>query len=471
MKNYLFNNFFKKGASLFLLLFLLTRITLAQVNLIPNGDFEDLIRTTVNPFYFGISAYMPPWREGLLPQWEDRNEGFSARFDSSLTWRGVPNNYWGKQLAQSGDSYAGFIVYRNDTSGLGALPGYNPSWVFQSNKLNRPLHINLPYYFSFYFSLAEKSGLAINKISVHFTKDSTLHDGIFALCCPFPPFEPMVRADTNTIYSDTLEWTHAESVFTSDSAALWMVVGCLNKYNQVKFDTVNPTFDPGLAYYYFDNFELYELQPYLGNDTSLCPNDSGYLINAHQGFDSYLWSTGDTGRSLRVYNSGQYWVKASWKNYTLYDTIQVTFFPVPEPQILANSFIVAPGIMQLQSVGGYQSYLWSNGATTAFTNTNATGSFWLQATTAEGCVVTDTLEIKSQNLALIIPSLVASNEAFNIKNLPPNCRLSIFNEAGQVVYYSENFQNCCIPKLAAGMYFVDLLLNDENRIKAKVIFH
>jgi hypothetical protein len=25
--------------------------------------------------------------------------------------------------------------------------------------------------------------------------------------------------------------------------------------------------------------------------------------------------------------------------------------------------------------------------------------------------------------------------------------------------------------LAAGMYFVDLLLNDENRIKAKVIFH
>ena len=450
-----------------MLLFLFPPFGFTQVNLIPNGDFEELIRTSAHPTFFGIEFYMPPWN-GAGCHGDNGSEGFSARFDASLNFRSVPENVWGNQHAQSGDSYAGFLNFRNDTSGI--IYGYNPSWKFLGNKLKSPLNPSLPYYLSYYFNLAEKSGLAINKISVHFTKDSTLCDANIPLCCLFPSFDPLVRADTNAIHRDSLNWKHAESVFTTDSLVQWMIVGCLDKFYQVKFDTMNAPLGASFAYYYFDNFELYELQPYLGNDTSLCPNDSGYLISAHQGFDSYLWSTGDTGRSLRVYNSGQYWVKASWKNYTLYDTIQVTFFPVPEPQILANSFIVAPGIMQLQSVGGYQSYLWSNGATTAFTNTNATGSFWLQATTAEGCVVTDTLEIKSQNLALIIPSLVASNEAFNIKNLPPNCRLSIFNEAGQIVYYSENFQNCCLPKLAAGMYFVDLLLNDGNRIKAKVIF-
>jgi hypothetical protein len=469
MKNCSFIKFFKARAKIFLLSLLFSSSGFAQVNLIPNGDFEDLKRNTLDTLFSGIYAYMPPWNGTNCMNYMGA-EAYSERFTHSLMypWR-VPINHWGYQYAQSGNSYAGILLYRNDSNGV--APNYNPAWNFLGNKLRGPLKPGLPYYFSFYFNLADNSGLAINKISVHFTKDSTLCKMDSASYLFYSPFEPLIRVDTTIIHTDSLNWTHYEKVFMSDSSVQIMYLGCLDKYYQVKFDTVNSTFDPITAYYYFDNFELYELHPYLGNDTSLCPNDSGYLISAHQGFDSYLWSTGDTGRSLRVYNSGQYWVKASWKNYTLYDTIQVTFFPVPEPQILANSFIVAPGIMQLQSVGGYQSYLWSNGATTAFTNTNATGSFWLQATTAEGCVVTDTLEIKSQNLALIIPSLVASNEAFNIKNLPPNCRLSIFNEAGQIVYYSENFQNCCIPKLAAGMYFVDLLLNDENRIKAKVIFH
>jgi hypothetical protein len=150
---------------------------------------------------------------------------------------------------------------------------------------------------------------------------------------------------------------------------------------------------------------------------------------------------------------------------------RLIFFPLPQAQLQTYSFIVSPGTMQLQSSGDYKNYLWSTGATSSSITTNATGLFWLQATTADGCMVYDTLTIEDKNLALIIPSIVAPNEAFTIKNLPPNCRLSIFNEAGQIVYLSDNFQNCCVPKLAAGMYFVDLILNDGSRRKNKVIFY
>jgi hypothetical protein len=468
MKNFSFIKFLKEGAKYFLFPLLFSSSGFAQVNLIPNGDFEDLARTTLDSLFYGINPYMPPWN-GTNCFWNMGVEPYSERFTPSLMWPWrVPINIWGKQYAQSGDSYAGFFIYRPYP---GANPNNNPAWNFLGNKLTKPLQPGLPYYFSFYFNLADKSGLAINKISVHFTQDSTLCRMDSASYLFYSPFEPLIRADTNMLHTDSIFWTHTETVFTSDSAVQMMYVGCLDKYYQVKFDTVNSTSDPNTSYYYFDNFELYELQPYLGRDTSLCPNDSGYLISAHRGFDHYLWNTGDTGRTLRVYNSGQYWVKATWQGQHLYDTIQVNFFPLPQAQLQTYSFIVSPGTMQLQSSGDYKNYLWSTGATSSSITTNATGLFWLQATTADGCMVYDTLTIEDKNLALIIPSIVAPNEAFTIKNLPPNCRLSIFNEAGQIVYLSDNFQNCCVPKLAAGMYFVDLILNDGSRRKNKVIFY
>ena len=63
-------------------------------------------------------------------------------------------------------------------------------------------------------------------------------------------------------------------------------------------------------------------KPSLGNDTTIC---AGTTIELHAGFygDSFLWSTGEKGFSIKVNKAGQYWVKVKKDGCIGRDTINI----------------------------------------------------------------------------------------------------------------------------------------------------
>jgi uncharacterized protein (TIGR02145 family) len=66
----------------------------------------------------------------------------------------------------------------------------------------------------------------------------------------------------------------------------------------------------------------------LGPDRSICLGDST-LLNAGPGRSWYLWNTGETSQTIRVKNSGTYWVRVSDAHCIVSDTVLVSTTSTP----------------------------------------------------------------------------------------------------------------------------------------------
>jgi gliding motility-associated-like protein len=75
----------------------------------------------------------------------------------------------------------------------------------------------------------------------------------------------------------------------------------------------------------------------LGDDTTIC---SGEFINlsVQEGYDQYLWSTGETDWSVQVNQAGVYWVMVNSCGYQMSDTIQVGLYASPNLITVPNVF-------------------------------------------------------------------------------------------------------------------------------------
>ena len=82
-------------------------------------------------------------------------------------------------------------------------------------------------------------------------------------------------------------------------------------------------------------------------------------------------------------------------------------------------------------------------------------------------ICTDCPAIVSEEL--MIPTLLGSNEIFEIKVLPANSTLIIFNTLGQVVYNNSSYDNkFTMANLSSGIYYYYLKFADENIYKGKL---
>ncbi len=125
-----------------------------------------------------------------------------------------------------------------------------------------------------------------------------------------------------------------------------------------------------------------------GGATSICAGGSVTLTSSPG--TSYLWSTGATTASINVTTAGSYTVQvtnaAGCQSPASAATV-VTVNALPAaPTITAGgaTTFCAGGSVTLTSSAG-NSYLWSNGATTASINVTTSGSYTVQVTNASGC--------------------------------------------------------------------------------------
>lgn len=207
-----------------------------------------------------------------------------------------------------------------------------------------------------------------------FGSDTTLCNNETLLLRLEPPNSSIFNAVYSWQNNSTLDTFHIRQ-----SGTYW---GTVTYQGCTATDTIHVQYING------DNFTL-------GRDTSLCAGDS-LLITVPLDNAIYLWNTGETSQSIRVYNTGQYHVSVTNGLCTTRDTIQVTFqyrpvFSLGNDTTLCegNILVLLPGLS-----GG--NFLWQDGSTQPMLTVTVEGLYKLQYT-LNGCVVSDSIQVGYNN--------------------------------------------------------------------------
>jgi len=117
-------------------------------------------------------------------------------------------------------------------------------------------------------------------------------------------------------------------------------------------------------------------------------------------YQSIIWSTNATSISINVTNSGTYSATISNGSCIATDSITVNFLPAPTLTVSNDtSFCGAIQNLPISASSGFDTYLWSNGATTANILVNAAGVYEVTASMNNGCNFTDSVEVRNNVLA------------------------------------------------------------------------
>ncbi len=203
----------------------------AQTNLVPNPSFE-------------INSACPN-NEGQIydaANWYTPTYGTPDYFDTCCTIPnnvGVPKNVFGYQNAEDGAGYFGIIAH--DSS--------NSYTEYISVHLNTTLIINTKYFVTFYISLCDSSGIAIDQMGCLFSTQAIKR-------LDYLPFNltPQVANPNFNYLSNKQNWTKISGSFIADSVYKYLTIGDLKDSAQTHFIKL-PYGQPGMhyAYYYIDN--------------------------------------------------------------------------------------------------------------------------------------------------------------------------------------------------------------------------
>jgi hypothetical protein len=138
----------------------------------------------------------------------------------------------------------------------------------------------------------------------------------------------------------------------------------------------------------------------LGVDIEACVGDS-IEIDAGAGFLSYLWSNGETSRTIIATSSNDYSVIAvSAVCGTVYDTVHVDFHSIAAPD-LGNDTTICIGNTLLLDAGTANGYNWNTGATSSSISVSNSGEYTVIVSDMYGCENTDTLQLTVSSLPIV----------------------------------------------------------------------
>jgi len=206
-------------------------------NLVPNPSFEDTVdcpwNTSQISFATGWTNY-----SGSVDYYN------SCAGGAALS---VPENIYGYQPAADGNAYAGIVTYaHNDTS-------YSGREVI-GGQLITSLSIGQKYFVSFKVSFTPndfETGRAANKTGVLFSTTP------YNPTNNRPPVNNFAHVYTDSIITDTVNWTMIAGSFVADSTYDYLSIG--NFFTNPNTDTIvfnSDTLDGCCSYYYVDDVRV-----------------------------------------------------------------------------------------------------------------------------------------------------------------------------------------------------------------------
>ena len=152
----------------------------------------------------------------------------------------------------------------------------------------------------------------------------------------------------------------------------------------------------------------------IGPDTTIC-RDSLYKFNAGNGFSSYLWQDGSSNSVYYADLPGAYWVTVTdQQGCSASDTARILgVADNPQDFLQSTAEICSQGQLplELDAIGTWARYLWSNDATGPATTITAPGQYWLQVTSSVGCMARDSITVsgKACPIGIFFPNAFTPN--------------------------------------------------------------
>jgi len=223
-----------------------------------------------------------------------------------------------------------------------------------------------------------------------------------------------------------------------------------------------------------------------------------YELDAGNPGDQYLWSTGETTRTIIATGSGptDFWVTVTNDSgCSTSDTIVLNFAQLPVVDLGPDTVICHNGEITLDAGEDGTEYLWSTGETTRMITVYGEDysigeqEFSCMVTNAAGCQNSDTLTIDvkdcssigEENASIGIEIFPNPNKGtFNLKIESQNGQtisLKIVSVTGRIVYNQENIeingtltQQVDISQMANGVYSL-FIIGDNYMTTRKIILN
>ncbi len=181
----------------------------------------------------------------------------------------------------------------------------------------------------------------------------------------------------------------------------------------------------------------------LGPDRIQC--DGGVTtLTAPSGYLSTLWNSGNTEPVLTIYTSGNYWLTVTDLCHNSYtDTIQIIYDTVPFLDLGTDTIACSAQPLFLDAGPDFDTYYWNTADQTSSIQASSSGSYWVRATTTNGCIVFDTLHVELGDpkapLSLGNDTTLCGNDSLLLK-IPLGYSPIMWNtgsHAGAIIIHSE----------------------------------
>lgn len=136
-----------------------------------------------------------------------------------------------------------------------------------------------------------------------------------------------------------------------------------------------------------------------GNDTLLCNGETLDLIAANS-YSSYTWQDNSINSNFTVSLPGTYWVEVNSGCGTATDTIEVSYGPLPEVYLGADTTICNGELVTLNATTANATYLWQDNSTSATLTVSEQGIYWVTATAGCGST-TDSIVVSVNPLPTV----------------------------------------------------------------------
>jgi hypothetical protein len=165
-----------------------------------------------------------------------------------------------------------------------------------------------------------------------------------------------------------------------------------------------------------NSISAYKIRMNIGPDISACDGDT-ISVSAGPYYVSYAWSNSDTGSDIKIHQSGTYSVSVTdlYGNVE-YDTLQATFYPLPELDLGADAGICSGDSVALDAGAGPATYSWNSGDTTQLLTVSAAGNYFVKKTSEHGCLSTDSVTVRV--FPLPVPDLGVDTTVYKGKAYP-----------------------------------------------------
>jgi hypothetical protein len=126
---------------------------------------------------------------------------------------------------------------------------------------------------------------------------------------------------------------------------------------------------------------------------TLCSDSA--TLEADAVFTEYMWSTGDTTPVITVYNSGMFYITATYADtLLLYDSIDVHLTqPYLSLNLGSDTLICSNTSLLLNAGSGFSNYDWNTGSSDSAITVSQTGIYQVLTTDSALCIYADTIDV------------------------------------------------------------------------------